>query len=550
MCIRDSSEAIQPGKTYKATVIVKGGRVRQYLNDVLLHDAELGGAAQGGLGLQAAGAIMRVDAVKVTEQLEALPSLGDIYDVAEPQTGVAMAPTLVELTQTAATASQAGAANSLVTLDSALNVSTASGQSLGTLQALLDRADARAIPVLRIADAATVTALAEQVKARNLVDLTLLSADPALLAQARQAMPRVRAAVDYTQSTVGGGTADLARLVAATNQAGAKIAVLPAAAATRETVAYLQRMLVTVWAVPQDGSALSAARLLTSGVNGVVAADLAPYTALLAKFPARSLLRKPLVVGHRGVPSRVDENTLAGAIEAVRLGADAVENDIYMTTDRHLVVMHDETVDRTTDGTGAVESMTLAQVRALRTTSGLPVPTLDEFFTQFKGQPITHFVEIKSATPEVVDLLKVAVDRHGVADQVIAISFHAAQLKRLAELMPGVSGGYLTGLSTGADVKKGMRAILGATQPLSSTFNPSYAGVPEAVLEAAKHRGTTFWPWTFRDEAIFERYYMAGTHGLTTDMSQWASAYPVRLSAAAAETVSYTHLTLPTILLG
>ena len=137
-----------------------------------------------------------------------------------------------------------------------------------------------------------------------------------------------------------------------------------------------------------------------------------------------------------------------------------------------------------------------------------------------------------------VDLLKVAVDRHGVADQVIAISFHAAQLKRLAELMPGVSGGYLTGLSTGADVKKGMRAILGATQPLSSTFNPSYAGVPEAVLEAAKHRGTTFWPWTFRDEAIFERYYMAGTHGLTTDMSQWASAYPVRLSAAAAETVA------------
>lgn len=530
------AEAIDPGKTYKAAIVVHGGRVRQYLDGALLHDSELlASPAQGGLAIQAAGAVLRVDRIKVSEQLEALPSLGDVYEVQEPRTGAAMAPTLVEAAGSAARVGKGGAAGTVLALDAGLNLSTVSGESLGSLASYLAQSPVPAIPVLRIGDRATVDALAKLVAQNNWLDITLLSDDEALLAEARKAMPTLRAALDWRERPAGGTIAALYPLVAATNRAGAKIVLLPAEAATRDAVAYLQRMLVTVWAAGAPSAGLpQAAQLLASGVNGILAGDLAPYQAVLEKLPAQSLLRKPLVVGHRGVPSLVDENTLEGAVRAAELGADAVENDIYMTTDRHLVVMHDETVDRTTDGTGPIEGMSLEQVRALRTSQGLQVPTLDEFFTRFKGQPITHFVEIKSATPEVVDLLKEAIERHGVADQVIAISFVDAQIRRLRQLMPEVSGGYLTGLPGGTDVRRNVRAILGATQPLSTTFNPGYSTLTAAIMEAAKHRGTTFWPWTYRSEADFERFYQYGTHGLTTDYAQWGSEYPVRLTAAAA----------------
>ena len=69
-------------------------------------------------------------------------------------------------------------------------------------------------------------------------------------------------------------------------------------------------------------------------------------------------------------------------------GADAVENDIYITTDDHLVIMHDDTVNRTTTGTGAVEGMSLDQVKALRTKGkGYQVPTMREYFQTFKDKP-------------------------------------------------------------------------------------------------------------------------------------------------------------------
>ncbi|MEG1456965.1 MAG: glycerophosphodiester phosphodiesterase family protein, partial [Comamonas sp.] len=165
--------------------------------------------------------------------------------------------------------------------------------------------------------------------------------------------------------------------------------------------------LLTPWAASNAATPTAAAEVLVTGVNGVIAADAGVYTAVLKKLPAHTLLRKPLVTGHRGMPSTTDENTLEGAQAAVAAGADAVENDIYMTTDNHLVIMHDTTVDRTTLGTGRIETMTLAEVKALKTkVSGYAVPTLQEFFAAFKGRNVSHFIELKSTTAGIVPLLK------------------------------------------------------------------------------------------------------------------------------------------------
>lgn len=534
------SENIDPGKTYTATVVVHGNRVRQYLDGVLTHDMRLDEAmAAGGIGVQTTGMVMRVDSLKVTEQLQALPEIADLVVVQEPATGAAMAPTLVQAMAAGTDVAASAASNALYQLDATLNLSAPDGASLGSLAQYLAQDGRVTIPVLRIADAATVTALAAFAEQRDLGDVTLLSDNVELLASARQQLPAVRTAVDFSQQTLlGGSPQDILHVVGATNRARAKIAVLPPGMTERATVQQLQRLLITTWARSDAATPAEAARVLTTGVHGVLSADTRPFAAVLRALPTGTLLRKPLITGHRGMPSTEDENTLEGARAAVAAGADAVENDIYKTADGHLVVMHDSTVDRTTTGSGAIESLTLDQVRALRTRpKGYAVPTLREFFQEFKGQPMTHFVEIKSGHADIVPLLKAELDALGVRDQTVVISFDGNQLNRMGQQLPELTTGYLNSAGGGGDPMVDLRNFLSATQQYSSTFNPSHANLTAAAMEAAKHRGITFWPWTLNNQDDFYRFYSYGTHGITTDYAWWASDLPVEIASAPSTSV-------------
>jgi len=522
------SEVIDPAKLYTATIVVHGDRVQQYLNGTLLQDSVLDSDfSQGGVGFQAAGSLLRVEGVTVTEQLKALPPLPPMVSVAEPETGASMAPSITNLSPVAGDLTASPANSVFLKLDDQLMLSGQNGGSLGYLDQMLDAGEFTAMPMLYVTSQAAVDALKPVVERHQFFDLTLVSDNQELLKDAREKMPFVRAAVDFTHANLVAGPADLLRIVQTTNQSKAKIAILPESLLDKTSVQYIQNRLISVWGQLEQPEYVQTVDALTAGVNGLLTTDPDQALAFFTALPENTLLRKPLVVGHRGVPSQVSENTVAGALKAVELGADAVESDIYLTTDNQVVVMHDGTVDRTTDGTGAVEEKSLAELKALTVDGGHSVPTMDEFFTALKGKRAVHFVEIKSGKPEIVEHLKAAIERHGVHDQVIVISFNSDQLLKLQEVMPGVSGGFLTGFSSDSNMEKNLRTILNATQQYSSTFNPSYGSLAPEVMEAAKHRGTTFWPWTFRNLADAEKYYLAGTHGLTTDYAQWFSDYPV-----------------------
>jgi glycerophosphoryl diester phosphodiesterase len=120
----------------------------------------------------------------------------------------------------------------------------------------------------------------------------------------------------------------------------------------------------------------------------------------------------PVNFAHRGGAKIVPENTLEGFREGLRVGAGVLELDVHATADGHVVVIHDETVDRTTDGSGAVREMTLAEVKRLDAGywftpdggktypyrgEGVRVPTLEEVYRQFPDVPIN--VEIKGERP-------------------------------------------------------------------------------------------------------------------------------------------------------
>lgn len=139
-----------------------------------------------------------------------------------------------------------------------------------------------------------------------------------------------------------------------------------------------------------------------------------------------------LISCHRGCTERAPENTVAAAIDAVRLGVDLVECDIRTTADGHLVIMHDSTVDRTTDGFGPISGMTLAQVRRLRIRdTRFPilgehrVPTMSELVDAVRGRA-GFYLDTKDVHP--LALKKVIRDPRIIAKSFAYISTDEAAL--------------------------------------------------------------------------------------------------------------------------
>jgi glycerophosphoryl diester phosphodiesterase len=137
------------------------------------------------------------------------------------------------------------------------------------------------------------------------------------------------------------------------------------------------------------------------------------------------------VVGHRGAAGVLPENTIKGFEYAIGLGVTYVECDVHLTSDKHLVVMHDATVDRTTNGTGAIRDLRFETIRNLDAGEGEHVPTFDEVLAVTKGK-VTLLCELKGEGVEqaAVD----AVERHGMGNEVMFSSFYMDRIQRVKQI--------------------------------------------------------------------------------------------------------------------
>ena len=165
-------------------------------------------------------------------------------------------------------------------------------------------------------------------------------------------------------------------------------------------------------------------------------------------------IRKPLIIAHRGACSYSPENTMAAFGLALEQNADGIELDAKLSRDGQVVVIHDQTVDRTTNGTGKVRDLTLSELQKLDAGSrfsnefkGEKIPSLEEVLRGF-GTRFLINVELTSYTTP-GDLLpeKVArlIKNSGVKENIIFSSFHPVVLHRIMTLMPEVPAGLLTG---------------------------------------------------------------------------------------------------------
>ncbi len=186
-------------------------------------------------------------------------------------------------------------------------------------------------------------------------------------------------------------------------------------------------------------------------------------------------MQKVLRIGHRGAAGHAPENTLAAIRKGIALGVDFVEIDVRRTADGVLVVLHDGTVNRTTNGKGRVDRLCLRDIEKLNAGSGEHIPTLDEVLRVASGEAgLMLELKVKGVAPQTVEVVREA----GFRDPVIYASFLHDELKHVRTVDPGASlmvlFGSLSRISVPHAMKYGPYVGLRhdkATRPLVDAFH-------------------------------------------------------------------------------
>jgi glycerophosphoryl diester phosphodiesterase len=210
---------------------------------------------------------------------------------------------------------------------------------------------------------------------------------------------------------------------------------------------------------------------------------------------------------HRGASFHEPENTLTAVKAAIKLRADYVEVDVRKCKSGELVVIHDETVDRTTDGAGKVSNLTLRQLKNLCLAFGEKIPTLVEVSEAVKGK-IKLVVELKELELE-EKALSTIVDA-GIIEDAIFVSFHHGSIRRLKQLNPEANGGII--------VRSGLISPVKAALECGVTYLfQHYRYINAETLAEAKNKGIKVVAWTIDHKDLAEKIRLLGVNGIATN---------------------------------
>lgn len=231
------------------------------------------------------------------------------------------------------------------------------------------------------------------------------------------------------------------------------------------------------------------------------------------------------VVGHRGASGHAPENTLAAFHRAVELGATFIETDLQLSRDSRLVAIHDDTLDRTTNGRGPVHALTLAALRELDAGSwfdpqfaGEKIPTLDEILRFSQEHDVVFYLELKAAGAWGLEHALVGALRElEGAPRAVVLSFDPGRLAVVRRLEPTVMTGYLFSWSPADPVKRALEVGARQLAPRGDLVTPELVG-------QARRADLQVVTWTVNEPAHMRALAAAGVDGIMTD-------YPDRLVA-------------------
>lgn len=229
---------------------------------------------------------------------------------------------------------------------------------------------------------------------------------------------------------------------------------------------------------------------------------------------------KPLVIGHACAAGEAPANTLAGVRACLDAGAEAMEIDVQLSADGVPVLMHDETVDRTTNLSGPVRSLSLTALQAADAGDGEPVPALAQVLELVAGR-LTVMCELKATPGEpdhdqrCVDAVLAVIEQHDARTWTAIHSFNLEMVARARRTEPRVSAAIISPNVEG----EAMERLLGALLKWNGqAVSVQHNCINRDLVLRAKKRQVTIWAWTADRPEDWERVTAAGVDGIITNV--------------------------------
>lgn len=223
---------------------------------------------------------------------------------------------------------------------------------------------------------------------------------------------------------------------------------------------------------------------------------------------------------HRGASGYYPENTMLSFEKAIELGCSGIETDVQMTKDGVLVLIHDEMVNRTTDGAGFVKDYTYSDLSKLDAGSwyskdfkGLKIPTIDELIYLVKDSDIIIDFELKNGIIQYKDIEEKLIDviyEHNIQDRVILSSFNHYSMVKCKEISNEIKTGllYMEGLYKPEQYAK---------SALADALHPYFYALNNELIRSIKSEGIAINTFTVNEINYMKYFYQAGIDGIITN---------------------------------
>ncbi|WP_433779866.1 glycerophosphodiester phosphodiesterase [Flavobacterium anhuiense] len=219
-----------------------------------------------------------------------------------------------------------------------------------------------------------------------------------------------------------------------------------------------------------------------------------------------------LKIAHRGAKAYEPENTLKAFQKALDLNSDGIELDVHLSSDGYLIVIHDETIDRTTNGKGLVNDFTLAELKSFLIDGKYQIPTLNEVFDLVNKKCFIN-IELKGlgTPPKVVSLIEEYIsEKDWKYEHFIISSFDWNMLEETSKLNPNISIGVLT--EENIDT-----ALAFAEKIKAKAIHPDFQLLNAENVQQMQEKGFLVLPWTVNSEEDIQKVKTYQVNGIISD---------------------------------
>lgn len=221
-----------------------------------------------------------------------------------------------------------------------------------------------------------------------------------------------------------------------------------------------------------------------------------------------------ITYAHRGFSGEYPENTMEAFRKSYDSGCEAIELDVHLSKDGHIMVIHDETVDRTTQSTGYVRDFTMAELEGMDAGGGEGIPSFDRYCAWVQDLPLITNIEIKTDRhyyPGIEEETIAKIKEYKLEDKVLISSFNHATLWKVKTLMPSLPCAILVN-SKGI----GNAGIYARTMGMEY-FHPDGSTLTKEVVEQCHDQGVKVNAWTINDMGLLKKLVTWGVDGIITN---------------------------------